>query len=73
MNNCNYPASILALNYIGPTSKFYIGPTLTCTLCRCQTLVKRWANINPTKKKIAPCNSNIVYIGPILVRAVDAS
>ena len=28
------PDGILDLNYIGPTSKFYIGPTLTCTLCR---------------------------------------
>ena len=39
---------------------------------RCQTLVQRWANINPTKKSV-PCNSNVVYVGPILVRSVDES
>ena len=41
---------------------------------RCQTLVQRWANIGPTliqPKKIVPCNSNVVYIGPVLVRAMD--
>ena len=57
-------ALILGLNYI--------RPTFTCTLCQCQTLVHRSANIDPTKK-IVPCNSNIVYIGPVLVRAVDDS
>ena len=31
-----------------------------------------WANIDSTKTN-CPCNSNIVYIGPILLRAVDDS
>ena len=68
------PASILGLNYIGPTSKFYIGPTLTRTLCRCLNDVRHWSNVGPTliqPKKIAPYNSNVDFIGPILVRAVD--